>query len=396
MKHFLLTAVWLALVTTLRAEPEMFTNVYVVPPQFIEVSKDRTAKTILEQAGISFLPGSSASYDMEKSQLIVRNTKEQMELVEAYVEALRSGVEKEIFVAIFEVSFQGELKELLERNAADPVVTETASLDEKLIGLFQFTETGALAKKENGAIYFGSQEYLEAEMARPPRTRSEGENERQIRMAGTVPDAEAQWMLRRLSSLPRVGLVKLPNLIMISGQSAMSSLGMRRYGIEAVLGAEESTADLAIYFPAQGKALSRNESGKVEPTTGATIPDGDMVIVAERTSDGNNRLVFIRSLILHNPEKAAAITDRKASGEDLVDKNPQPGATSLSAEEKADVKQADHLAGSAAELLNDGKFSEADDQYAKALKLLPDNDFAAPRRRAYEKQLLRARQGLAK
>jgi hypothetical protein len=113
MKHFLLAAVWLALVTTLRAEPEMFTNVYVVPPQFIELSEDRTAKTILEQAGISFLPGSSASYDMEKSQLIVRNTEEQMELVEAYVEALRSGVEKEIFVAIFEVSFQGELKELL-------------------------------------------------------------------------------------------------------------------------------------------------------------------------------------------------------------------------------------------------------------------------------------------
>jgi Mg-chelatase subunit ChlD len=52
-----------------------------------------TAKRILESAGISFPEGTSAIYNAETSQLIVRNTKDQSELVEAYIEGIAASIE---------------------------------------------------------------------------------------------------------------------------------------------------------------------------------------------------------------------------------------------------------------------------------------------------------------
>lgn len=48
----------------------------------------RTAKQILEGAGIAFPEGSSASYNPATSQLVVRNTQPNLDLVEAYVESI--------------------------------------------------------------------------------------------------------------------------------------------------------------------------------------------------------------------------------------------------------------------------------------------------------------------
>ncbi|MEX2579595.1 MAG: Amuc_1098 family type IV pilus outer membrane protein [Verrucomicrobiales bacterium] len=104
-------------------DADLFTNVYVVPPTFLsmaagdggggggtadpfaaEPSTDRgirgrqTAKEILEGAGITFTGGGSAIYNPATSQLIVRNTADQMELVEAYIESIVSGVEKQIYI----------------------------------------------------------------------------------------------------------------------------------------------------------------------------------------------------------------------------------------------------------------------------------------------------------
>ncbi|MCB1077386.1 MAG: hypothetical protein KDM64_06110, partial [Verrucomicrobiae bacterium] len=85
---------------------ELFTNVYVVPPNFLhwnsaekekepdqEKPAHRSAKEVLESLGISFPDGSSAVFNPQTSQLIVRNTQAQMELVEAVVEAKRDEVE---------------------------------------------------------------------------------------------------------------------------------------------------------------------------------------------------------------------------------------------------------------------------------------------------------------
>ncbi|MEM7698775.1 MAG: hypothetical protein AAF236_10260, partial [Verrucomicrobiota bacterium] len=102
------------------ANQDLVTNVYNVPPSFLAgadlggggtsaadpfaepaeggsgvVSRRRTAKDVLESAGITFGPGSSAAYNAETGQLIVRNNQEQMELVEAYTEPIDSAPSQE-------------------------------------------------------------------------------------------------------------------------------------------------------------------------------------------------------------------------------------------------------------------------------------------------------------
>ena len=108
-------------------DADLFTNVYVVPPTFLSTDgggggggggaaaadpfadpvaagggagpgSRRSAKDILESAGISFAGGASAIYNKSNSTLIVRNTQDQMELVEAYIESINSGVEKQIYI----------------------------------------------------------------------------------------------------------------------------------------------------------------------------------------------------------------------------------------------------------------------------------------------------------
>ncbi|MDB6007031.1 MAG: type and secretion system protein [Prosthecobacter sp.] len=96
---------------------EQYTRSYRVPPDFLTAAGDgggaaapaaaadpfaaggagaapaggltarRTAKQILEAAGITFPEGSSASYNPGNSQLVVRNTQPNLDLVEAYVES---------------------------------------------------------------------------------------------------------------------------------------------------------------------------------------------------------------------------------------------------------------------------------------------------------------------
>lgn len=100
---------------------DLLTQVYQVPPTFLSPPTDEanigdpfaspvsaggspapggrvTAKEVLESAGISFPEGSTVIYNAETSQLIVRNTRDQIELVEALTESLRSDTsEKEVF-----------------------------------------------------------------------------------------------------------------------------------------------------------------------------------------------------------------------------------------------------------------------------------------------------------
>jgi len=104
-------------------DKDLFTNIYVVPPTFLsadagggggaaaadpfatpaatsglEANRRRTARDVLESAGISFPTGASAIYNKTSSQLIVRNTQDQIELVEAYIDSIAEGVEKQIYI----------------------------------------------------------------------------------------------------------------------------------------------------------------------------------------------------------------------------------------------------------------------------------------------------------
>ena len=100
-------------------DSDLYTNVYNVPPSFMTAAsggggvgdhaadpfadpadkgagpaRRRSAKDILQEAGITFAPGSSVIYNPTTSQLIVRNTQDQMELVEAYKDSMKGRAEE--------------------------------------------------------------------------------------------------------------------------------------------------------------------------------------------------------------------------------------------------------------------------------------------------------------
>ncbi len=109
-----------------RPDDQLYTNTYTVPPTFITSagsgpggggaaaaadpfadpvdtagagpSARPTARQVLEGAGVVFPPGGSASFNPRTSQLIVRTTQDQMELVEIFLDSITTGVEKQIFI----------------------------------------------------------------------------------------------------------------------------------------------------------------------------------------------------------------------------------------------------------------------------------------------------------
>jgi len=105
---------------------DLYTQVFRVPPSFLVSGGDgggdggavddpfadlgdtggggggltprKSAKEILEGVGVSFPQGSSAIYNPTTSQLIVRNTQSNLDLVEAYVDSLKVDVQKQIYI----------------------------------------------------------------------------------------------------------------------------------------------------------------------------------------------------------------------------------------------------------------------------------------------------------
>lgn len=90
-----------------RPDRNVMQGAYTVPPSFLFTAgngddadgssspvKWRSAKEVLESAGITFGEGTSAIYNPGTSQLIVRNTPDQVELVEAYIQAIRNSPPK--------------------------------------------------------------------------------------------------------------------------------------------------------------------------------------------------------------------------------------------------------------------------------------------------------------
>ena len=121
----------------------MIVRRYVIPPTFLSTMGNRasggggaaaadpfaapveneprftiqaTAKNILESAGVPFPVGSSANYLRTNSTLVIRNTPENIELVEAYIMSIQQSVAKSIAVEAHIIQAPGAvLREL--RNA---------------------------------------------------------------------------------------------------------------------------------------------------------------------------------------------------------------------------------------------------------------------------------------
>lgn len=193
----------------------MIVRRFVVPPTFLSVgggggesamdpfaaapaSEPRftiraTAQDILKSAGIFFPPGSSANYLRQSSTLVVRNTPEQIELVESYIMSIRSDVEKMIALTVHVVEAPGDV---LRQAAKDslPVANHAKVWDQlkEEEGFTYLNTTWFEARSGNRASVVAGRNYhyLTAELgasAGTPKTDEDEANEGGAG-GGTVPE----------------------------------------------------------------------------------------------------------------------------------------------------------------------------------------------------------------
>lgn len=330
-------------------------------------------------AGISFGEGASAIYNPSTSQLIVRNTQDQMELVEAYIESITQGVEKQIYISINEARF----------DAKDFKKEWKTSLYAEFQGAFELPELPKPPGKKR-VIIFDSPDTFRKEFSRPPANPS-NQGERVGRKINSVlTDPQFQIVIRALNRQKGVDLQNLPSAMSRSGQLLMVQENDQRYGVQAVLGADEFTVDLSIFLPLHGEPLF-DELDAVSTPHQVTIWDGQTVVIAERRESGACRFVFVKAQIMDPAGMPIhARNDGTAKKEKLM-KEVESSEGELTLESQDKVKMADEAALRGSQLMADGDYNGALKKYAAALDILPKHEMTAPRRRAYEKQLARAK-----
>jgi len=296
----------------LRAETEVYTNIYVVPPTFLTASpyspgwkpaeppeeryqrrEPPTAKAVLENAGVAFPEGGSALFNPTTSQLVVRTTADQMTLVEAYIGSISSPVEPQIYVTIHELKFRGDLSALLKPDEAN-AESGSSEVDGKIAALFRFPNPPH-PKEAGHRLYFDSYDSFRAELTRPPKPMEE---ERRIRKTGTLTDEEFQVTIERLAQFHESELQSLPSVMARSGQPVITLVEDRRYGIVPVLAPGETGIDLDLFLPEHGKALFQEGETTLKPTIRTRVEDQSHVVVAEKTANGEHRLIFVRAQLM--------------------------------------------------------------------------------------------------
>jgi len=285
-------------------EKDLFTNVYVVPPTFRSVKIDQrpNAIEILSSAGIPFPEGGSAVYNPATSQLIVRNTQENMELVEAYIDSTIQKVEKQIYVIFREIEFD-----------------ENPGLN---LNFEEFSSLAGSDPNQRRRTFSDRETFLE-ELSRPPRTDWPEQDVVKAGIIGVFTDPQFQLLVRGLKKrISEKNVVAPPSIMARSGQLALVEVAEKRWGVDAVLGADEYTIELELFFPTHGEAyFSDNPYSKNKVKV--TIWDGQTVAWAEEKKNGHYRIVFVTAQIMdpagmpfheiQPPSKPAQATTFKAS-----------------------------------------------------------------------------------
>ncbi|MEC5128642.1 secretin and TonB N-terminal domain-containing protein [Verrucomicrobiales bacterium BCK34] len=368
---------------------DLYTNTYVVPPTFLNADAGRklndpyaalkpgqprkTAKEILTSAGITFGVGASAVYNPATSQLIVRNTQDQMSLVEAYVESIAQKVEKQIYLVIREVQVDSDFEHKVE--GPEGIVLQLPPL--------------IMTKNPARAFAFDSYDSFRREFSKPPVKPGSRKKSRGRSVVGALTDPQFQILLSELKQRNDIKLLNTPSVMCRSGQVCMSQTDDRRYGVNTVLGANENTVDLKVFLPAHGEALFDRWDSKVATPYALTIGDGHTAVFAERRGKGGNRFVFVTAQIMDPagmPIRGKADKEKdEGKGTTFVPHSDSESELVLS------VRKADEAALRGSQLMADGDYAEAVKKYAEALKILPEEEITEPRRRAYQAQFDRAK-----
>ncbi len=259
-------------------EPEIFTNVYVVPPTFLKLHEERrpSAREVLVNAGIDFPEGASAVYNAATSQLIVKTTEDRMALVESYIESIVQKVEKQIHVTFREL----ELEKL-----------------PRFFGEFFDPETLPDFDQRKISRVFGNRETFFEALSQPPRVDLPEADGLKRGLVGVFTDPQFQVVVRAASEELNLKEIPASSVMARSGQPALLQVAAKRWGVVPVIGADDFTIDLEYYLPSPGEAFFPDGPGSREPEQ-VTIWDGQTIAWAEEKKDGGWRIVFITANLM--------------------------------------------------------------------------------------------------
>jgi len=168
------------------------------PPRYSQ------ARGILERVGIEFPEGGSAIYNKTSSQLIVRNTQDQLKQVEAYIETLIGRVEAQIYITIHELSFEGKPK-----------------IVEALENRYQMEAQSWPPTAQNSTILGSREIFLQSLKATPEEiTREPVFNSRGI--IGVLSDFEIEPWLKDAAHSDKIEVLQAPAYVMRKGQYIVS------------------------------------------------------------------------------------------------------------------------------------------------------------------------------
>lgn len=201
---------------------------------------------------------------------------------------------KQIYLTVRELSFRGEFSDLVDSETGWK--TGDPQFDAILRSFFDFPDPVIdQTDGSSGRAFDTFEAFANALAASPKSLLGNAPKGRQIRQTGIITDPQIQVVLRRLNQSKGVDLLTLPSVMVRSGQAAITQSEARRFGIVATLDAEGGVIALDLFIPEKGKAFETAGAASLRPTIRTRIPDKDYAVVAEKNSDGENRLIFIQA-----------------------------------------------------------------------------------------------------
>ncbi len=379
------------------ASVDLYTNVYQVPPTFLNLGgsggptdpfaprdqKKATprpeARQILAKAGISFGKGASAIYQPGTSQLIVRNTMDQMELVEAYIESISSSPEKQIFITTLFVETDEKLFEGPEIGVSN-AVGESGKLKAARTKVSSDREMAELLGQED--------------VAQAVSNRQQAEAVKNAKVAKIFSHSDFETALKNWRKKKPWSEMKGESVVLRSGQGdTVLAAGKRGVGVVAVVaGADSFSVDIELML--QGRSF---EDGKVRRMAKgrSTVWSGSTLAYARQLSNGHYQYDFITVEVI-NPSGQPSITEdeiavvKKGEKPERFKKKPVTPSprseTEITARDEENVRKADQLALQGNQLMSDQRYSQACLVFARALEVLPNYPFTEDRRLAYLSQ----------
>ncbi len=234
-----------------KAASEWAVRVYKFPAGF---AKDRSPLEVLKAAGITF--PKPADLMLKDGKLTVRNTKANLELIEAWIDTLiRVEVKKRVRLTVHAAEMKGDfLKQVNDwlpplPGKVEPIQTPVATEPPPPAVLRQFILSGA----------FGQPQFE--------------------RVVKSIADSGAK--LELLKPNPNPQMYVLP-----------AAMGGQEMKIEPIIGPDGNTIELIIRTPSQ----DQNPASGI--STAVTIWDGQTVVLGSQPSEGVSRFLFITGSLI--------------------------------------------------------------------------------------------------